>query len=185
MTKKTRLLAVTCAVLAALLSAVIASTGDHGGTTPAVADSTATVDTAAVSAASTLTKAPLPSAASMAAIHTAAADLRASGTRLEIGVPLPPGGRFDIDWDAAAAQGGDNESGMQGVILHQAACQWYQYALTNGVSPATTAVLNSIPNWPAFRGQDYAQTLTEVAQSITSGDKTLARAHVALNCRVR
>lgn len=182
MTTNRTILTTGCALIAALASAVIMAAGSHGATGIAAAAPSGSIDPATVSAATALTQAPVASPATMAKVHTTAADLRATGTRLEQGVPTPPTGQYNINWDAAAAQGGDNESGMSGVIQFQAACQWYQYALSHDISPATVAVLNSIPNWPTFRGQDYAQTLTNVAESITSGDQSVARAHVALNC---
>jgi hypothetical protein len=141
-----------------------------------------TGDAIAVSEALALAQAPNTSAEMMETVHTAVADLEATGARLEQDVPLPAGDSFNINWDAAAAQGGDNESGMRGVILFQASCKWFQYAMSSGVTQTVASVLGSIPNWPSFRDQPYSQSLAAVGESITSGDATAARSYVALNC---
>ncbi|HEX8123050.1 MAG TPA: hypothetical protein VF549_17500 [Solirubrobacteraceae bacterium] len=182
MTTTHKLWTTALAVLAAALAAAfIASTGG-GGAGSASAAPPGDVPAESVAAAAALGQTAEMPAALVNARHSEVADLRAAGARLQRGVPLPPGGGIDVNWEAAAAQGGDNETGMRGVILYQASCEWYRYALGHEVTPQVAAVLNSIPTWPGFRGQDYAHRLSDVAESIVTGDGSLARAHVGLNC---
>jgi len=142
---------------------------------------------AQVTSAEALTAAPSPVLDTPEdSTHSTVDGLRQAGARLARPIPLPPGGSFDaIDWTAAAAQGGDSDGGIQGVLEYQASCQWYVYALANASPTDALMVISTIAKWPTFRinPANKAATAANVAAAFSAGDTQVARDQVAANCR--
>jgi hypothetical protein len=84
------------------------------------------------------------------------------------GIPVPAGGTFSgVRWELG--EGVVAESEIDGVISYNAACQWLR-AWRDGRDAATAlAVLEQIPEWPAFRGTDSGRFVATVAEEANAG----------------
>lgn len=111
--------------------------------------------------------------------------LSEAGARLGHDIPLPPGSSFAVvDWKAAAAQGGDSETGIQSVLEFQAACQWYRYASTAKATDALS-VIADVPQWPTFRASptNKGALASRVAEAFSRDDIQVVADFLSVNCR--
>lgn len=138
--------------------------------------------TAPVLAAQELVKAPAVPINAPSQFHSQVDDLRTVGGKLAEGVPLPAGVKLTVHWEAAAAQGGDSEAGMRNVIEYNAACKWYRAAL-QGATPEQLQVIETIADWPTFRGTVKANVARKVSDSLASGELTFVRQQEYVNCQ--
>lgn len=162
-------------VLAAAFAVQIGVAGGAGAPEPTDAD---------VAASDALTRQKAAPISAPSPYHSQEADLRAVEQKLAASVPLPPGGSLDdINWAAAAAQGGDTEAGMLGVIQYRAACKWYQYAVDSPPSPKTRAIVSAIAKWPTFRATNKESVAAAVASSFNAGNQGPMKEQISLNCR--
>lgn len=130
-----------------------------------------------------LVEAPTVNFQASSPLHSDAAELKSVGARLIAAVPAPAGRPVVVNWDAAAAQGGDSEAGMQSVVEYNASCKWYESALGTPATPEAQNVLASIPDWPSFRGTFKAATAKKLAAELATGETAATKAHIELNCR--
>ena len=97
-----------------------------------------------------------------------AAQLRSTASLRGLSVPLPAGGTFNgIAWENAA--GGASPAEMDGVLEYNAACQWLRAWRDGRDAQLAISVLQQAPQWPAMRGTDSGNVLTQVAADVKAG----------------
>jgi hypothetical protein len=175
------LLAAAAVLVAAWL--LVSSLGRPNATAAAKTD-------AAVSAAQALAEQPVlgtdPADSDVTQRIQGDAALRAVAARLQGTVALPPRGTFDnIDWKSI---GSSSPAGVQSFLEYNASCQWYRYWLSGRTSgskdAAATAlgVIQQIPDWPSFQGQDSGRAAAVLAQAAADDNAAPIEQQIAANC---
>jgi hypothetical protein len=82
-------------------------------------------------------------------------------------VPLPVGGNFNgIRWEELGA--GLSAAQVETVVEYNAFCQWLRATSRDDASDAL-AVLDAVPQWPAFRDQPDLELLRQIVAEAHAG----------------
>ncbi len=131
-----------------------------------------------------LVSSPAVSFETSSAGYADVSSLERVGGAMESRTPTPPGYPSDVNWQAAAEQGGDSVAGMQAVVEFNSACKWYRFVVDRGaVDDATAKVLESISNWPSFRGTFKEASARGLASAASSGDTRQILNFIGSNCQ--
>ncbi len=100
--------------------------------------------------------------------------------------PYPPGGRDSLAWVRPLVADGEPVARRTLAVSleRRAMCQWYRYWLVSTAAsrPAATAVLETIPAWPAVGAGESRAAAVTLAAAARAGAAGPIQTHLALDC---